>query len=309
MSLFKSELDEDRPVLIAGRKSDGSGGHEFVATGYDSDDRIQINWGWSGSKNGYFALTYFKTTAQDASGSDYRYQQTILTGIKPNENGLAAYNLGFLGDGYYHLVSDPELDNPSKDFSVYANIYNRGGIAVPCTTRVYVCDYTGAPIVTSSTLTHIINLGPASSKEYPSWTCNLSNRTKPRLGDKLMVCYKNSAGNYTPITGQGSGYNNNIPIFDSPFIAVKDDGIYHVGDYFDFEIVNTRKTRSEMTVSWTFDGEVITNVANVLIDVNGQACKKLTDADAGTHTIQAVVTIGGVTQTLIQEITVQPLVE
>ncbi len=302
LGLFKSELDADRPVIVAGRKSDGNGGHEFVATGYDSEDNILINWGWGGSRNDYFALNYFKTTAEDASGSDYRYQQTLLIGIKPNENGPAAYSLGFYGNGFY-LVSEPELDNPSNNFSVYANIYNRGGIAVPCTTRVYVCDYTGVSVGTSSTSTNITNLKPTNSKEYSSWACNLINRTEPRLGDKLMVFYKNSAGNYTPITGQGSGYNNNIPIFDSPFISVKGDGIYHVGEYFDFEIVNTRKARSEMTISWTFDDVNIENDENVLLDVNGQACRKL--AAAGTHTIKAVVTIGGITETLVQVITVQ----
>ena len=297
LGLFKSELDENRPVIVAGRKSDGNGGHEFVATGYDSDDNIQINWGWDGSRNGYFALTYFKTTAVDASGSDYRYQQTLLIGIKPNENGPAAYSLGFYGNGFY-LVSEPELDNPSNNFSVYANIYNRGGIAVPCTTRVYVCDYTGVSVGTSSTSTNITNLKPASNVSYSSWSCNLSNRTAPRLGDKLMVFYKNSAGNYTPITGQGSGYNNNIPIFDYPFIAVKDDGIYQVGDYFDFELINTRTPRSGITASWTFDGETV-----VFDEAYSQASRVLTDK--GTHTIKAEVTIGGIKQTIVQQITVQ----
>lgn len=94
LELFKSELDANRPVIIAGRKSNGDGGHEFIAEGYDSEDNIRINWGWGGSQNGYFALTYFKTSAQDASGSDYRYSQTILTGIQPNASGQELYSIG-----------------------------------------------------------------------------------------------------------------------------------------------------------------------------------------------------------------------
>ena len=296
LGMFKSELNANRPVIVAGRKSDGTGGHEFVATGYDSEDNIRINWGWGGSQNGYFALTYFKTTAGDSSGSDYRYSQTILIGIQPNNGGQVAYSLGFYSPGFY-LVSDPDPAFPAKSFNVYARIYNRGGNAVSSTTRVNICDYTGVPAGTSSTSDKSTSLSPGYYITYSSWTCNLSNRTSPRLGDKLMVFYQNSAGEFVPITGQGNAYNNNIPLFDEPFIAVKDGGVYSEGEYFDFEIINTRATWSDMAVVWTFDGDTVE-----LDAASHQASRKLT---AGEHTVKAVLTINGETRTLVQVINVQ----
>lgn len=88
-------------------------------------------------------------------------------------------------------------------------------------------------------------------------------------------------------------------MYDIPFIAVKDGGVYSVGEYFDYEIVNSRTAPSDMSVTWTFDTESITPD-----EIYGKASRLLTSEDAGPHTIKAVVIIDGVTQTLIQEITV-----
>lgn len=89
-------------------------------------------------------------------------------------------------------------------------------------------------------------------------------------------------------------------MYDVPFIAVKDGGVYSVGEYFDFEIVNSRTAPSDMNVIWTFDTESITPD-----EIYGKASRLLTSDDAGkTHTIKAVVTIDGIKQTLVQQITV-----
>ena len=94
--------------------------------------------------------------------------------------------------------------------------------------------------------------------------------------------------------------NDNIPIYDIPFIAVKDGGLYHVNDYFDFVITNSRTVPKDMTIVWYFDEDEVTLDEKTL-----QASRLLTLEDAGkTHTVKAVVTIDNVTQTLIQEITV-----
>ncbi len=53
--LLKTELDAARPVYYSGHSA-SSGGHAFVFDGYDATDKFHVNWGWSGSSNGYYAL-------------------------------------------------------------------------------------------------------------------------------------------------------------------------------------------------------------------------------------------------------------
>lgn len=298
LGLFKSELDADRPLIIAGRKSDGTGGHEFVAEGYDSDDNIRINWGWGGSSNGYFALTYFKTTAGDNSGSDYRYGQTILIGIKPNEGGAASNGLRIYDNGFY-LLTEPDFSDPEKDFNVFLSIVNPSGAAAPCSLRVYVADYTGAlQGISSVSAWNRADLAPNTYISKNPWACDLRYRMTPVLGDKLIACYQNAAGDYVRLPGRGDSFNEEIPLFDEPVIAVRDGGVYSVGEYFDFRIVNTRTPSSGMTVVWTLDGETVEPDGTT-----GQTYRKLTAA--GNHTVKAVLTIAGETRTLVQEIRVE----
>lgn len=56
IALLKSELDASRPVYYSG--SGPGGGHAWVCDGYrTSDNKFHMNWGWSGSSNGYFSVT------------------------------------------------------------------------------------------------------------------------------------------------------------------------------------------------------------------------------------------------------------
>ena len=303
LGLFKTELDADRPVMISGRKKSGSGGHLFVAQGYDSNDRILINWGWGGSRNGYFALSYFKTTAEDASGSDYRYSQQILIGIKPDEGGTRSHSLTLYDTGF-GLASAPNLSSPESNFGVRVMIINRGGFSSTFDLRVYVADYAGTyKAVSCVERKKDKTLSPTNSLYWSNWTCNLRNRTSPRLGDKLIVCYNVSGSedskDYVQLLGTSTDYNDNIPLFDTPFIAVKDGGVYSVGDYFDFELVNTRTTRGERTVRWYFDGE------RVYAPDESTSHRMVKLTAPGDHIIKAVVTIAGETQTLVQKIHVE----
>lgn len=56
MTMLKNELDASRPVFYSASSDAGTGGHAFVADGYDSNDFVHINWGWNGMSNGYFMI-------------------------------------------------------------------------------------------------------------------------------------------------------------------------------------------------------------------------------------------------------------
>ena len=55
MQIIDTELAAGRPVLYSGQASDG--GHQFICDGKDGEGLYHINWGWSGSQNGYFDLS------------------------------------------------------------------------------------------------------------------------------------------------------------------------------------------------------------------------------------------------------------
>ena len=56
LEAVKTELDEGRPLIYKGYTQDLSAGHAFVVDGYD-EDLFHLNWGWSGSYNGWFAIS------------------------------------------------------------------------------------------------------------------------------------------------------------------------------------------------------------------------------------------------------------
>ena len=66
---------------MGGEDSNG-GGHEFVCSGRDANNKFYINWGWEGSGNGYYALSSLKPT-----GTSYNFSSNLdaLIGLEPNK--------------------------------------------------------------------------------------------------------------------------------------------------------------------------------------------------------------------------------
>lgn len=77
-----NEIDSNRPVLVAGSRSDRSSGHAFVLDGYDFEGNYHINFGWGGSSNGYFAYPSF---------GNYDTDLRLYTHLEPNRNGMSNY--------------------------------------------------------------------------------------------------------------------------------------------------------------------------------------------------------------------------
>lgn len=96
-ALVYDELAEERPVFYSGVDQRDESGHAFVCDGYDGNGHYHINWGWSGSYNGYYRLT--STPAEPAltpSGSgdgvnvnnpSFTDNQRLVAGIQPDCGG------------------------------------------------------------------------------------------------------------------------------------------------------------------------------------------------------------------------------
>jgi photosystem II stability/assembly factor-like uncharacterized protein len=81
-NLLKADLDLQHPIYYSG--NDGTSGHAWVCDGYrNSDGKFHMNWGWSGSYNGYFAIG-----SLNAGGYTPNSDNRVIRGIKPGNNNL-----------------------------------------------------------------------------------------------------------------------------------------------------------------------------------------------------------------------------
>ncbi len=75
--MIQDELMMGHPLEYCGFSA--SSGHAFNVDGYDAArDMYHINWGWSGSANGYCALNAFR-----GGGANYRHGQLMIIGLIP----------------------------------------------------------------------------------------------------------------------------------------------------------------------------------------------------------------------------------
>ncbi len=86
MGYIKEELSSNRPLYYSGQSTEG--GHAFVFDGYDRNDLVHVNWGWSGVNNGYFLITALNPSSPGigggtSSGGGFVSRQAMVRGIQP----------------------------------------------------------------------------------------------------------------------------------------------------------------------------------------------------------------------------------
>lgn len=184
-----SELKEGRPILYCG------GNHAFVCHGYDASiDMYAINWGWSGSFDGYFAILGDDPlhpegwgTGGDAEG--YGQGQTIICNLHPVTDPELEYetyplairnfeqwDVRVAGSRYYLDKFNPvdvDLSAGDKTYVMEANLQN----SVECAKNfdlaiMFVDEITGEQFCTPA-LEEGIFIGPEGTpadKVYPQLT-------------------------------------------------------------------------------------------------------------------------------------------
>ena len=80
--ILRDQLDQSLPVIYSGIDNSVGYGHAWALDGYQSSSHFHMNWGWSGSNNGYFLLSSLST-----SGYNFTNDQSAVINIKPS--GLA----------------------------------------------------------------------------------------------------------------------------------------------------------------------------------------------------------------------------
>ena len=73
-NIMRNELSQYRPFLYRGEKSSG---HIFVVDGYNDQKMFRINWGWTGSYNGYYSFDDLRPGSHDYSEKQMAYLNMV----------------------------------------------------------------------------------------------------------------------------------------------------------------------------------------------------------------------------------------
>ena len=124
---MRQELDAGRPFLMEGTPRSGSGSqitdtHAFVCDGYAEEGYFHLNFGWSGSGDGWYLLDNVNPLASDFSANQHAY-----IGIRPSlvavEAGQAFINVtpegvGVVVGGYGDVVAPETVAKDGKSYPV-----------------------------------------------------------------------------------------------------------------------------------------------------------------------------------------------
>ena len=81
---IKACLDMHRPLLYGAADDNIGMGHAFVCDGYDSNDLLHFNWGWSGTGNSYYALGALNVTSATCYNYYFNSFNSAVFNIYPN---------------------------------------------------------------------------------------------------------------------------------------------------------------------------------------------------------------------------------
>jgi hypothetical protein len=204
ISMLKTDLDAGHPIIYAGVGS--AGGHCFVFDGYDGSSNFHVNWGWSGTDNGYFAIDALNPTSLGTGGGagGFNSDQAAVLGVKPNTTSIASSASIELYDYVNLSASTINYDN---SFTVSTNFENTG-------TTTFVGDFCAAAF-DATTLDFITFIDSAMGETLPVGDVFTSDLTFSTTGLLSMlpgsyvigVYYRPTGGSWAAVSST-STYTN-----------------------------------------------------------------------------------------------------
>ena len=85
--MIYDNLKEGSPVIYNGSGSGGS--HSFIFDGYENNGYFHVNWGWSGSGNGYYRIDALDPSYIGTGGGTggFNFGQGVVMNIRPDSTG------------------------------------------------------------------------------------------------------------------------------------------------------------------------------------------------------------------------------
>lgn len=189
--MLKGEL-QDHPVMYSASREGGA--HAFLVDGYDEEGRVSINWGWSGSNNGYYALSAFAPT----TSRQYLYKHGAVFGLVPKQGSgnptreYLFFQAGTSSSGtVYSGLTPSETIKPGKSFTMRAGFLYNGGI-FPFEGQYFIAltDRDGAVVERISSIKDIEPIKTGSGRGYSNIDCLM--HSYPMEGERIRLLYRSS---------------------------------------------------------------------------------------------------------------------
>lgn len=189
---IRDEMAANRPILYTGVDLERMG-HAFVFDGMDNRGFVHVNWGWSGTANGYFDISTLSgltpSYPDPYSGTDIKYdfcdQQVMVLGFNPSatpaadakyESFFASYALPKLSFKDDSLLIDPVpvFNFSHLDFKGLLGLVIQGEDGHAVVQPFFYSGWEGGAVIP-------ITGGIYMTEEYyPSATLNDADGTTPR---------------------------------------------------------------------------------------------------------------------------------
>lgn len=190
--MLKDNIDNFGPIIYDGfDDSPDGGGHCFVVDGYNAAGQFHINWGWSGSGNGYYAVPRFE---------EFTSGHGAVLGMKPNAGGrysdiLFVDGNGLTGGGMSATVKE---FLPGTPFTVDINyIFNLGLYDFSGDVALVQVDRNNEIIRVIDMDTDVL-LEPLSGGGFYYDNVRLDRIS---IGDKLMMAFRSSSDTEWTVMG------------------------------------------------------------------------------------------------------------
>jgi len=114
-ALIRSQLDAGLPVYYSASRQ--GGGHAFIVDGYDSARRFHINWGWGGSRDGWYSLNELVPSP----GRNYNRDHSVVINVRPNRGSTGSNEMGLR-----NFAANKTGVQQNELFTVTANVTSFG---------------------------------------------------------------------------------------------------------------------------------------------------------------------------------------
>lgn len=103
--ILVGQLQQGCPIIYGGASRDGA--HQFVLDGY-RDGYYHVNWGWSGSYDGYFLLDLLdpEGVGIGGGGGSFDEEQDAVYNLKKDEGGIIQVQLSGTGSFRFYRTSN-----------------------------------------------------------------------------------------------------------------------------------------------------------------------------------------------------------
>ena len=113
-SMLQGDLSAGKPLQYGGQGP--GGGHSWVCDGFQGADYYHMNWGWSGSSNGYFYLNNL-----NPAGYTFNNSQSAVLHIEPNTSQYPTFCTGTTLVNTYDFGSVEDGSGPAANYQDNSN--------------------------------------------------------------------------------------------------------------------------------------------------------------------------------------------